>query len=186
MGGHRSVVLVEGESDRVAVEVLARRRGRSLAGEGVAVVAMGGVTNIGHYLECYGPRGLDLRLSGLCDAGEARFVGHRLLREGLGTDLTRQSLAGAGFFVCDRDLEDELLRALGVDTVVDLIAEHGDLYALRALQQQPAQRDRSITDHLHRFMGVRSGRKRRYAELMAERLDLDHVPDALDQVLAHA
>jgi predicted ATP-dependent endonuclease of OLD family len=36
------VVLVEGASDRRAVETLARRRGRDLQAEGVAVVPMGG------------------------------------------------------------------------------------------------------------------------------------------------
>ena len=43
--GVRTVVLVEGVSDRVAVEVLARRQGREPAGCRVAVVAMGGITN---------------------------------------------------------------------------------------------------------------------------------------------
>ena len=38
----RGVVLVEGTSDRRAVETLARRRGRDLQAEGVAVVPMGG------------------------------------------------------------------------------------------------------------------------------------------------
>src|SRR5437762_3176676 len=36
----RAVVLVEGESDRNAVEALAARRGRDLAAEGVAVEAV--------------------------------------------------------------------------------------------------------------------------------------------------
>jgi predicted ATP-dependent endonuclease of OLD family len=39
------IVLVEGDSDRMALHALARRAGRDLAGERVHVVAMGGVTN---------------------------------------------------------------------------------------------------------------------------------------------
>ena len=40
-----AVILVEGLSDRYALEALAERRGRSLAAEGVHVVAMGGATS---------------------------------------------------------------------------------------------------------------------------------------------
>jgi len=47
----RAVILVEGMSDRIALEVLARRRGRDLAAQGVAVIAMHGATNLGHYLD---------------------------------------------------------------------------------------------------------------------------------------
>lgn len=48
--GCRAVVLVEGESDRAALLALARRRGRTLAADGVVVVPMGGATNLGHHL----------------------------------------------------------------------------------------------------------------------------------------
>jgi hypothetical protein len=54
-GRPRAVVLVEGLSDRLALEALARRRGRDLAADGVAVIAMHGATNLGRYLERYGP-----------------------------------------------------------------------------------------------------------------------------------
>jgi hypothetical protein len=54
-GRPRAVVLVEGLSDRLALEILARRRGRDLAADGVAVIAMYGATNLGRYLERYGP-----------------------------------------------------------------------------------------------------------------------------------
>jgi predicted ATP-dependent endonuclease of OLD family len=40
----RAVVLVEGVSDKVALETLARRRGGDLTAEGVSVVAVGGRT----------------------------------------------------------------------------------------------------------------------------------------------
>lgn len=43
----RAVILVEGISDRVAVETLAERRGRELATQGVSVVPMGGAEAIG-------------------------------------------------------------------------------------------------------------------------------------------
>jgi hypothetical protein len=56
--GIRRVVAVEGVSDRSALSTLALRTGRDLDAEGVIVVAMGGATNIGHFLDQYGPRGL--------------------------------------------------------------------------------------------------------------------------------
>ena len=49
----RGVVLVEGTSDRHAIETLARRRGRDLEAEGVTVVPMGGYGNLSPFLERY-------------------------------------------------------------------------------------------------------------------------------------
>ena len=69
-----TVVLVEGDSDRIAVETLARRRGHDLGRRGVEVLPMGGITNIGHVLRAVGPGGLGLRVAALCDAGEVRHV----------------------------------------------------------------------------------------------------------------
>ena len=80
----RAVVLVEGVSDQAALEALARRRGRDLAAEGIRIVSMGGATNVGTFLERYGPHGQDVRLAGLCDAGEADHVRRRLADAGLG------------------------------------------------------------------------------------------------------
>ena len=68
----RAVVLVEGLSDRSAVEALALRRGRDFAAEGVSVIPIGGAQAIRRALALYGPTGLDLALAGLCDAGEER------------------------------------------------------------------------------------------------------------------
>ena len=59
LAASRSLVLVEGDSDKAALETLAMRRGRNLAGEGVAVVAMGGATNIGRFLALAGRGGSD-------------------------------------------------------------------------------------------------------------------------------
>jgi hypothetical protein len=181
-----AVVLVEGVSDRCALEALAERRGRSLALEGVSIVPMGGATNIGHFLERLGPHGLDLRLSGLYDEAEEGYIRRGLERAGLGSGLSGDDLQALGFFRCVHDLEDELIRSLGVDRVEATVQQQGELAALRILQRQPAQRGRSATEQLRRFMGTRSGRKSRYARLLVEALDVDRVPRPLDQALAHA
>ncbi|HET8741747.1 MAG TPA: TOPRIM nucleotidyl transferase/hydrolase domain-containing protein [Gaiella sp.] len=182
----RAVVLVEGLSDREAVEALAVRRGRDLAAEGVAVVPIGGAQAIGAALELYGPGGLDVRLAGLCDAGEERGFRRALERAGLGRDLTRADAEALGFFVCEADLEDELIRALGVDAVEQVVEEHGDLGPFRTLQKQPEWRGRPTHEQLRRFFGSGGRRKIRYARYLVEAVALDRVPRPLDGVLAHA
>ena len=118
------------------------RRGRDLGAEGVTVVAMDGATNIAKFLERYGPRGADLEIAGLYDVGEEGVFRRALERAGFGTDLSRDDLQTLGFHVCIADLEDELIRALGVDAVEELIAAQGELDAFRTMQKQPAHRGR--------------------------------------------
>ncbi|WBB68102.1 TOPRIM nucleotidyl transferase/hydrolase domain-containing protein [Micromonospora sp. WMMD812] len=180
----RTVVLVEGVSDQAAVETLAVRRGRDLAAEGVRVLPMGGVTNVGHYLDRLGPAGRGLRLAGLYDHAEEGFVRRGLERAGLGAELSRDAMAGLGFHVCVADLEDELIRAVGVDGVQEVLAAQGELRSFRLFQRQPAQQERALPAQLRRFLGTRSGRKSAYARLLVEALDLDRVPRSLDGVLA--
>jgi hypothetical protein len=166
------VVLVEGTSDCRAVETLARRRGRDLRAEGVAVVAMGGYGNLPRFVERY----RNVRLAGLYDAGEERHF----LRA-LGCD-DRGALERAGFYACTRDLEDELTRAIGPAGMERVLAEQDDLRAFRTYQKQPAHRARPLEEQLHGFMW---NRKQRYAVLLVEALDLDRVPRPLDRVLTH-
>jgi hypothetical protein len=181
----RAVVLVEGTSDQAALEALAGRRGRALSSEGISIVQMGGATNIGRFLDLFGPRGLDVRLAGLCDAAEEGYVRGALQRAGLGSRLPRAEMEALGFYVCVADLEDELIRALGTASVERIIEAQGELGSFRILQRQPAQQGRSHEAQLHRFMGTRSGRKSQYARLLAGALDLTRVPRPLDRVLAH-
>ena len=181
----RGVVLVEGVSDRLAVEALARRRGRDLDAEGVAVVAMGGSKNITKFLERFGPNGLDVRLAGLCDQAEEGDFRRALELAGLGAYLTRADMERLGFFVCVKDLEDELIRALGADAVERIMEARGERGMLRTFRKQPEWRDRPREDQLRRFLGTGSGRKIRSAALLVDALDLTRVPRPLDAVLAH-
>lgn len=167
----RCAVLVEGPSDQAALEALASRSGRDLAAEGVPIIAMGGATSIGRFARVLGPEGLDLRLLGLCDAGEESYF--------------RRALGESRYFVCEADLEDELIRALGPEGVEAVIDAQGDLSRLRTFQNQPAQRERSTERQLRRFMGTIKGRKARYARALTEAVDLDRAPQPLIQLLAH-
>ncbi len=181
----RAVVLVEGASDQRALEALAERRGRDLAGDGVVVLPMGGATAIGHFLALLGPAGRGLRLAGLCDAREEGRFRRALERAGLAAGPDRAAMAAAGFHVCDADLEDELIRALGAARVEQVIADQGELGSFRTFQRQPGWRRRSREEQLRRFIGTRGGRKINYARLLVDVLDLARVPRPLDHLLAH-
>jgi OLD-like protein len=184
-GTVRTIVLVEGSSDRVALEALATRYGRDLGAEGVAVIPLGGAMSIGRFLDVCGPPGLGLPLAGLCDIGEERHFRRHLERVGLGSGLTRAGLETLGFHVCVADLEDELIRALGAEGVQQVIEAQGETRPFHTFRSQPAQRERPVEHQLRRFMGTHSGRKALYAQALVEQLDLERVPRPLERLLTH-
>ena len=106
------------------MRALAARVGRDLDAEGVDVVPIGGAQAIRRVLASL-PEGV--RAVGLCDEGEARSFERAL---------------GPGFFVCVRDLEDELVRAVGIDGVLQVIESRGELSSFRTYQKQVAHRER--------------------------------------------
>jgi hypothetical protein len=177
------IILVEGGSDKAALDTLARRRGQVLGSGGIQIVAMGGASSIRPFLEVLGPRGMNVSLGGLCDAGQESHIHTAVMRAGLGCGPGRRGLEACGFYVCTDDLEDELIRAVGTAAVEQIIQAQGELRQLRTFQNQPAQRGRSTSEQFHRFMGTRSGRKSQYARLLAEAIDLAAVPRPLDRVL---
>ncbi|MEU0693296.1 TOPRIM nucleotidyl transferase/hydrolase domain-containing protein [Streptomyces niveus] len=170
----RAAVLLEGPSDVAAVNALAARRGRNLAAEGVCVLSMGGAMSVGRFVSLLGPPGLGVRLTGLCDEQERSFYDRALERAGA---------ARQGFFVCAADLEDELIRALGVGRVEELVRAEGDLRALQTFLRQPAQQGRTSQQQLRRFLGTKKGRKIQYGRVLVEALDPDQVPAPLDGLL---
>ena len=180
----RAVVLVEGNSDRVALHTLAQCRGRDLAAEGIDVVAMGGITNTRAFASRYGPHGLGVPLAGLYDAADEAKLRRGLVAAGVGAALEPDGLRGLGFYTCSADLEDELIRALGVEGVEAVIEAAGEANSLRLLAGMPAQRDWTREAVLRRFLGVRSGRKARYAALLVEALEPSRVPEPLAALLA--
>lgn len=170
----RTVVLLEGLSDAAAVDALAASRGRDLAGEGICVLPMGGAMSVGRFAGLVGPPGLGLRLTGLCDEAEYGYYARGLDRAGAD---------GQGFHVCAADLEDELIRALGVQRVREIIRAEGDERALRTFLRQPAQQDRT-PQQLRRFLGTKKGRKIQYGRALVEALGPDRVPAPLDGLFA--
>lgn len=179
-----TLVLVEGESDRLAVEAVAARVGADLVAASAAVVSMNGVTNLHHHLAALARERARPRVVGLFDLGEVEYVRRAVMRAGLWRD--GADLASLGFFACDPDLEGELIRALGCERVEGLLAEHGELARFRSFQQQPAQRARALDAQLRRFMGTHSGRKARFAPILVGALEDSRIPAALSSLIAAA
>lgn len=168
------VILVEGASDRAAVQTAARVSGRDLATEGTAVVPMGGAMSVGRFVDALARLGAHdggaSELRGLCDSAERRFF-------------ERAGLPAASIAVCGPDLEGELIDALGIDAVLEVLALSGDLRLFRTFQNQPAQRVRSTVVQLHRFFGTTAGRKEQYGGLLTAALPPHRLPRPLLAVL---
>jgi hypothetical protein len=182
--GARVVVLVEGVSDQIAVETLARRHARDLNAEGVAVLPIGGAHGAARYLRRFGPDGTGARIVGLCDHAEAPIIRRGLATAGFGVAGSIGDLERLGFYVCVEDLEDELIRAAGPALVTEVFAAHGDLTAFRTIQRQPAWRGKDEVAQLRRFLGAGAQRKLRYARLLTEAIELDRIPRPLTALLA--
>jgi hypothetical protein len=178
-----ALLLVEGISDQLAVETAALGLGRDLDAERVVVVPIGGAHAIGRVLAGVGSTGV--RLAGLCDLGEQEVFRRGLVAAGVGSPSTRADLERLGFHVCVADLEDELIRAVGVAGVEELFDSQGDLGPFRSMQNQPAWRGREPGAQLRRFLGSGSRRKLRYARLLVEAaIGRDALPRPLAAVLA--
>src|SRR5712691_10750977 len=212
----QTVVLVEGISDQIAVETLAGRRDRDLEVEGVVVLPIGGAHAIARFLTLLGPGGAGLRLTGLCDVGEENVFRRGLISAGLGSSSLgssglgssglgssglgssglgspgpgspekREDMERLGFYVCVEDLEDELIRAIGLSQIEVLIDSQGDLGSFRSLQRQPQWRGQPVRAQLRRFLAAGSRRKLRYARLLAGAVAPDRLPRPLDAVLTVA
>jgi len=157
-----AVVLVEGITDRLALESVARRLGRSL--DGIEIVPIGGAQAIRRAAAHYEGE----RVAGLCDAGEERWF---------------RRVLGNATYVCDRDLEDELIRALGAERVQGVVAAQGELETFRSFQNQVFWRERPVERQLRRWL-QNGGRYLRYPPLLIEAMEADEIPRPLAGVLA--
>jgi hypothetical protein len=170
-------VLVEGVSDRNALVTLAPRLGVAVPD----VVVMDGLTNLRAHL---GRLAAGSRVPGsvllLHDWPEtawvARVLAHPAAPDGLEVST----------FVCDADLEDELIRAVGALGVLTVVDAQGERAAYERMAQQPAQRERTDDQRLRRWLGARSGHKATYAGLLAGVVPLERAPAPLRDLLVAA
>ncbi len=181
----RAVILAEGISDQIAIETLALRRGRDLEFEGVVVLPIGGAQAITRFARQLGPAGQQLILAGIYDADAAETIRRGLARAGIGSPQTPGDLASLGFYMCVKDLEDELIRAVGPANLVEIIESQGELGSFRTMQNQPEWRGKPISGQLHRFLRSKARRNLRYARLLVEAAESSRIPRPLDAVLAH-
>lgn len=181
----QAVILVEGISDQIAIETLAIRRGRDLDAEGIAVLPVGGAQAITRYAQEFGPAGQQLGLAGFFDVDAAETIRRGLTRAGVGDPQATTDLARLGFHICVKDLEDELIRAVGTENVEAVVETQGEIGAFRTLQKQPEWRERPTHDQLHRFLRSKARRNLRYARLLVETVESSRVPRPLDAALAH-
>jgi hypothetical protein len=178
------VVLVEGVTDQIAVEALAARVGRQLDREGVVVAPMGGAHAIDTFLDVLARgAGPPQRICGMCDRRESPVVSAALARVGHGSMSSDADLERVGFFVCDADLEGELIAALGAQATERLLDCHGDLGAFRTLQRQAPWSGRPLAEQLHRFLRARARRMHHYAGRLVEAVELERMPRPLLGVL---
>jgi hypothetical protein len=160
-----SMILVEGMSDRIALEAAAGRLGLDLAAERIEIVPIGGAQAVFRAAASYqGPR-----LAGMCDAGEESYF--------------RRAL-GDSVFVCRENLEDELVRALGPERIEAVLAAQGDLETFRNFQKQPAWRGRPVEAQLRRWFHAADRRATRYPPLLIAALEPAEIPAPLAGVLS--
>lgn len=80
-----------------------------------------------------------------------------------------------GFFVCEEDLEDELIRASDRVAIEALLDSQGDFGSFQTLRKQPAWRQEGFEAQMRRWLGAGARRKPRYAHLVslgATRIDI--------------
>jgi hypothetical protein len=173
-----TLVLLEGESDLAAVRALAKLVGCDLDTCRIELRATNGVTNFSRALSEFLLANPGAAYCGLYDIGEERHVRRALVRSGvaLGRDTPLEPL---GFFACAADLEDELIAALGADSVERVIEAQSELASLRRFQAMPQHRGTPVRQQLRRFLGTRATRKIRTAPRLVEALTVAQLPRPL-------
>lgn len=175
-----AVVLFEGQSDRRAFEAVARRRGETL--RVLQLIDLDGITNLRSRLGALRAADRPVRVLGLYDAAEEAYVVRVLVDLRVLADDTARPV-DVGFFGCERDLEDEVIRAAGADLVLETLAARRELDRFRVFQGQPAQRGKPVDDQLHRFAGTAAGRKARFAADVMDAIPLERMPRPLVSLL---
>jgi len=180
-------VLLEGASDVAAILALRAARGIRPDDEPCVLVDMGGATNIRRHLAAAAETEPRPTVIGLCDEQEAPFFVRALAahHRALGFDAapTLATMSSHGFHVCRQDLEDELIRALGVDGTLAVLADLDLDTTFEAFTRQLAWQGKPVLHQLRRFCGTTSGRKELLAGAMAAALDVEATPPPLAALL---
>ncbi|HEX7265161.1 MAG TPA: TOPRIM nucleotidyl transferase/hydrolase domain-containing protein [Candidatus Dormibacteraeota bacterium] len=179
----RTIVLVEGVTDELALNLAAWRSGRDFNAEGVSVVPINGAHAISRYLRQLAADEPGAKVAGLYDEGEEEVIRAALARAGYGPNLDRSELERVGFFACIADLEDELIRAAGETNLSILIEREGDAQPWRKFRSQYSWHGRPVDQQFRRFIRSVSERNSRYIRAIVETLDLSRLPRPLRLLL---
>ena len=179
----RTIVLVEGVTDELALRLAARRSGRDLKAEGVSIVPINGAHAISRFLRQLAAEKPGAKLAGLYDEGEEEVIRAALERAGYGPNLDRSQLEGVGFFACVADLEDELIRAAGETNLSRLIQLEGDAQPWHTFRSQQAWHGRPVDQQFRRFIRSVSERNSRYIRAIVETMDPSRLPRPLRLLL---
>lgn len=179
----RTIVLVEGVTDELALTLAAWRSGRDLTAEGVSVVPINGAHAISRFLRRLAAEEPGAMLAGLYDEGEEEVIRAALERAGFGTNLDRSRLEKVGFFACVADLEEELIRAAGESILLRLIELEGDAQPWHTFRNQRAWNGRPVDQQFRRFIRSVSERNSRYIRAIVETIDPSRLPRPLRLLL---
>lgn len=119
-----AVILVEGKTDAIVVESVARLLGHDLDRLAIAVGQVDGSGGFKMALRLFGPDGFAIPYAGLVDQAETSDVAGYL-------DIDEVDLEDRNFFICDADLEAECVRSLGPERHAELLCESGYFHRAR-------------------------------------------------------
>lgn len=176
----RTIVLLEGVSDVAAVRALMATC--EVDASPIELVSLDGATNLPRALKEVRLLRGDVDVLGLVDEAEAHVAVRALTEDHLPVQ-DASDLPVYGFFVCSRDLEDELIRALGAQRARDALVDAGLGGKLEALQNQDAWADQPLAEQVRRFCGVASGRKELAAGILAAALAPEEFPEPLAMLI---
>ena len=176
-------MLVEGDSDAAAVRALAERIGCDLGLNHIQIRAAAGVTNYPRVLADFVRTRPSADFCGMYDVADERHVRHAVANAAIPI-AAHESLESFGFFACVADLEDELIRALGAESVERVLEAQAELKSFRRFQAMPQHRRAPVHHQLRRFLGTRATRKIRSAQRLVEALDPARLPHPLVQIAA--
>ena len=179
----RTLVLVEGDSDAAALRALAGLLGCDLDSHQIHILSAHGVTNFSRLLVEFLCTHPGARVCGLYDTADEQHV-RRALAYAAIPIAAEECLESYGFFACVTDLEDELIRALGVEAVERVLEAQGELTSFRRFQAMPQHRRTPVHHQLRRFLGTRATRKIRSAQRLVEALDRGRLPRPLVQLMS--
>ncbi len=178
----KRIVFVEGVADRLALTTLASKTGRHLDPLGISIVALNGADTLRAFLRLFGPPGFDVPVCGLCDLDHQSAWSKALENVGFGVNLTGAQMKTCGFFVANRDLEDELIKVIGAPECLKAIDEAGYKNGFETFCKQDTYKAMSLVVQLRNFFHKRNVL---FAPILASKINTP-ITGPLEEVLAFA